>query len=221
MFFCLLNLFCTSSSLRLLKIIKLNLIPLFSKCAVALTAMLGAIWIINQKLITSGLLKFFFTGASHGSVTTRWKGIIDYWNIFLENPFFGVGLGAAPFYYALKEEGSLEGLLNSEILVKYCPTNAFTELLASLGLLGLIFFALFIFLLIQTFRSTHKIIDLSIEERINLIAMAVSLSVMFVVLQFNQSITRPYLWVHVGIFVGYAQTLKIKYRKQTLTITGQ
>ena len=38
--------------------------------------------------------KFFYVGLKHGSFLERWTGIVNCWHVFLENPFFGVGIGA-------------------------------------------------------------------------------------------------------------------------------
>jgi len=201
---------------KFFKIIKTNLVKLFSQCAGVLFILLGCMAFIKTELLTKGFLKFFFQGTSHYSIVHRWEGIVAYWNIFLENSIFGVGLGAGPFYYAQKKLGGFIDPFDPLIIAHYCPTNVFTEILASLGLVGILLFIIFLNLLIHTFRSTHRIPQLSSEEKINLIALALSVGVVLGALQFNQNITRAYLWVHIGIFVGYADSLRRKYQQEVV-----
>jgi hypothetical protein len=193
--------------LKYLKILQLNLLKLFSQITFLLISLFSLIWLINKKLIIAGFLKFFFSGTSHFSIQCRWQGIVDYWNIFLENPLLGVGLGAGPFYQAQNKLNSSPDLFDPTIVATYSPTNTLTEILASLGLLGSFLFTIFLFLLFRTFYRAYQIPSLSSEEKISLIAFILSIGVMLATLQFNQTITRPYLWVHIGIFVGYANSL--------------
>jgi O-antigen ligase len=189
-------------------IIKLSFFRLFSKFALIMGMIFSGLWVTNKELITDGFLKFFYSGLSHGSILIRWKGIVDCWNIFLDHPWLGVGLGALPFCIAQKELGTPLDLLDKTIPTDYAPTNATLEIFASLGIIGIILFAAFLYLMVHTFRSGLKIPQLEESERIHLIAFAISICVMIAVLQFNQSIMRPYVWVHVGMFVGYVQALK-------------
>lgn len=196
-----------------LKIIKINTLNIFKKFTLTFATLFIFIWFIDKKLIVSGFLKFFFHGVTHGSIVVRWQGIVDYWNIFMENPIFGVGLGSGPFYHAQMTTHGIIDLLDPLIVAQHTPTNALTEVLASLGLVGISLFIVFFYLLIRTFYTTYQISSLSSEERISLIAMILSIGVMLATLQFNQGITRPYLWVHIGLFVGYANILKKRHMR--------
>lgn len=193
---------------KILKIDLTEIVDILRKFILAFMFLFILIWCIDEQLIISGFLKFFFHGTSHGSIRIRWQGVVDYWNMFIEHPIFGVGLGAGPFYHAQKTIKGIINLLDPLIVAQHTPTNALTEVFASLGLVGVGLFTVFFFLLINTFRTTYRISSISSEEKINLIAMILSIGVMLATLQFNQGITRPYLWVHVGIFVGYANMVK-------------
>ena len=200
------------------KIITINLKKHLLKSSVIFISIFYLLWSLNHQLITHGLLKFFFSKHLHSSLAIRWQGMIDYWNIFLEYPLFGVGLGSGPFYLAQQKLASSVDLLDPAIVAHYSPTNILTEIFASLGLTGIALFTIFLFLLFETFYKTFKIFSLSSQERINLIAIALSVSVMLMTLQFNQSLMRSYVWVHIGIFVGYADSLRKRYPTKTFLL---
>lgn len=170
----------------------------------------GAFSFINSNLLAAGLLKFFYKGTSHASLQERWEGLVEYWNIFLENPIFGVGFGSGPYYLAQKKLGQAD-LLDPWILQHFAPMNVTTEVLAGLGGVGAICFCGFFYLLGKMFLAVIKIPQLAKEERLRFLALSLSLCVMFATLQFNQSIMRCYMWIHVGIFCGYAKYLQDRF----------
>ena len=197
-----------------LNIIKTRIRKLLFQFSISFTIMSVILWTMNKDLITSGFLKFFYSGVGHFSLQDRWRGLIEYWTIFLENPLIGVGFGAGPFYIA-QQKSSQVNLLDSSIFNRYCPMNATTEVLAGLGTLGALLFLYFFYFLINTFRTTLKIPTLTQEERMTLIALALSICVMFSTLQFNQSIMRSYMWIHIGFFCGYANALKNSIKRNS------
>ncbi len=187
----------------------ISLKQLIRKWLTASLILFSFLWIINKNLITKGLLKFFY-GRDLFSLTERWDGIVNYWNIFLSHPIFGVGFGCGPFHIAQKKGKAIGDYFDPAFIAAYNPTNVTTEVLAGLGIVGGALFLGFFFFLIQSFRSSLKL-PLSEEERIALIALALSVCVMFMTLQMNQSIMRSYMWIHVGVFCGYARHLQQKY----------
>jgi O-antigen ligase len=118
-------------------------------------------------------------------------------------------MGGGPYYLMLKERGYID-FSDTSIFAYLAPMNVTTEVLAGLGLVGAIGFGYFFYLLFRMFRRTLRL-SLSVEERRTLIALALSLCVCFATLQFNQSIMRAYLWIHTGIFCGYARALQHKW----------
>jgi hypothetical protein len=166
--------------------------------------------LIFPELVYTGFLKFFYFGFKHHSFQERWTMIVEYWNVFLKHPWFGTGLGGATAYL-LEEKGmgpvdySDPNLLKAPELV---ATNVTTELLAGVGLIGMASFFSFFFLLWNTFKKTFKMVSLKREERIDLVALAMSICVMLFTLQFNQSILRAYVWLHVGCCMGFAKKLQ-------------
>lgn len=163
----------------------------------------------------------FFTGLAfnHWSFVLRWKGMVNSWNVFIENPLFGVGLGGVGPYLFKRHSptGALpENLSELEI---YDPTNVLTEILASLGLYGfvaLIMLGIFIFYL---FKKTISLETVHQEDKQYAISLFVSLVVSMVVLQFNQGLFRTYLWVHTAMNVGFF--LKMIHLHERRTIYDQ
>ncbi|HSX26400.1 MAG TPA: hypothetical protein VLE89_05270 [Chlamydiales bacterium] len=166
---------------------------------------------LNRNLIEKGFLKFFYSGTQHFSFFIRWKGIIYFWNAFLDNLFIGVGLGGASTYMMKSLFGETVDPLDPLILDMVPATNVTMETLASLGLLGGIAFVYLFCTIIKSFKDALKIEYITEEEKLNLISFAISLCVVIFTLQFNQSIMRPYIWLHTGICVGYANYIKDKY----------
>lgn len=158
-------------------------------------------------LITNFFMKFFFFGfISHGSFFHRWAGIKNAWTVFCENRLFGVGLGGYPAYLFdafLRSHGQYiffeKELANQEVKGNYLklfePTNVFTEILASLGVVGVLAFVYLIFIVCKKAFGSFKN-----NLNINLI---ISLFVMIIVLQFNQGILRTYVWVHLAMVCGF------------------
>ena len=162
------------------------------------------VWLVFPDLISYGFLKFFyFDPSDHISFTSRWAGILNYWTVFSQHPWFGVGLGAGPFYLFQIYSAEHGNMLDTDVYNTYAPTNVTLEILSGLGVFGFSIFIWFIAALGRTFLRGLKIKGLNEIEKINLLAFALSLCVMFAALQFNQSIMRAYMWVHVGMFVGY------------------
>lgn len=189
---------------------QISIKKIFFKFFVVCLSGFSLLWIVNKKLLVSGFLKFFYSGLNHFSLQDRWRGLVEYWNIFLENPLIGTGLGSGPYYIAKQKLGYVD-VMDKWVLNYFSPMNVTTEILAGLGTLGGVAFLAFFILLIQLFRSALKVTNATENERTILIALALSVCVMLATLQFNQSIMRCYMWIHMGVFCGYARGLIEKY----------
>lgn len=163
-------------------------------------------------------MKFFFDGFSHYSFYERWSGIVNCWQTFLKNPFFGVGLGGVPPYlfqaWQSREDGFLF-LWHDALIVRavnpfkiFEPSNVFTEVLASLGILGILGFSVFLYGYGSLAAKALKTKD--DERRHFCLLFLISTFVMIVVLQFNQGLMRTYIWAHLGITCAYfVQTIRL------------
>lgn len=168
--------------------------------------------------------KFFMKGFTlHGSFLQRWAMIENAWNLFLERPLFGIGLGGIPsYFYDAWIEGSqkyrfvwqgifLEG--SDAGIKQFEPTNVITELLGSLGIVGLLAFA---FLIGTLFYYARKSLS---RAPISVINLAISVIVMLVVLQFNQSLLRTYIWTHFALC--FALIERIGFQTKSLSPASQ
>lgn len=157
------------------------------------------------------LFKFFVGEYGTSSFWCRWNGLVRCWNIFLEHPLVGVGMGGVSSYSSQKYFGVHIDPLDPMILDIYPGMNVTTEILASLGLLGVLGFIYLFYLIFKDFRATMRIPFLSREEKINVQAFAISLCVTAFTYQFSQSIMRSYIWVHIAICIGYLHLLQETY----------
>lgn len=172
-----------------------------------ITLMLGLLVLFPEDFLIT-FYKFFDLGfTKHWSITIRFQGIVNALSVFFDHMFFGVGVGGVgPYLFDQFHHGAIaEGLTEVEI---YDPTNAATELLASLGLIGLIGYVLLGARVWMVFkRSLEQSMQVSNEERKMAIALMLSLICSLCVLQFNQGLFRSYVWLHAGICFGYFQYL--------------
>lgn len=155
-----------------------------------------------------------FGTPSHSS-GTRIKEMIDTFMIFLNSPIIGYSLGGLPLAIA-----ELRGYhISTQLEAKnFEGMNIFIEVLAASGIIGYIFFILFIFLLFNTAKNTAKKLKyISCYNYIIIKALSFSLFWEFFILSMNQNILRPYLWVLIGmlsasIFVGKQVIYEAKIR---------
>lgn len=163
------------------------------------------------------MFKFFIGGFfTHGSFWCRWISLVRSWNIFLEHPLIGVGLGGVSPYTANKIYGLQMDALDPNIMAHYPSMNVTTEILASFGILGSLGFVYLFYQIYKDFKCTLQIPFLSKKELANVQAFAVSLCTTAFTYQFSQSIMRSYIWVHIALSIGYLYFLQSKYKISTL-----
>lgn len=147
-------------------------------------------------------LKFFFQPVnSLESFSDRFSGIKVCMKIWLKNPILGIGLGNIPSYcYEEFLLGNREMLYRYTSMIKeknflkvFEPSNVFTELLASLGLVGLFSFSFFFLTILKSFFLAYK------KRPMFSLNLIFSIFIMIFLLQINQGLFRTYVWVHLGI----------------------
>ncbi len=146
-------------------------------------------------------LKFFYFGLfSHHSFVERWFGLVNAVKVFWQNPVFGVGVGGVGPYLYLEKEGAYASTLQE--VERYDPTNVFTEVLASLGVFGLLCFA---FLGYQFFKAFKRFKNSELSPEIKRVgtALFLSLATTLIVLQCSQGLFRSYIWVQAAITLAY------------------
>lgn len=183
-----------------------NLIAMGAKVGVFLIVVMAALmWAISSATVIEidvlGVLLSFTNSSNNvyelsniARIGSQWAG----WYMFLDNPFFGVGYGQYPFYYAdyvpswawISGEVQLWGL-NITVSVMTPSHGIYTRLLAETGLMG--FFA-WLFILFSMLWGICRS-DVDADKKI-----CYSISIVVLVLfGFNADTFRIfYYWIFLG-----------------------
>lgn len=175
--------------------------------------MTGIWWMFPKQFIVT-FYKFFALGiTNHWSVRERWEGIQNAFYIFTQHPIFGVGVGGVgPYLYSEFYWGAIP--IDLQDVEKFDPSNVFSEILASLGIIGLGSFYLIARRYWKVFQlAMDYTIPIPINERRTIIALFLSLFVVIIVLQFNPGLFRSYVWVHAAVVLGYTRVILLQNRK--------
>lgn len=172
---------------------------LFMGC-VKLTLLLSLLAIIGIGLIGADNLPTLFAGlglfddSGSWSADTRLSSANDTLEVFLDSPLLGYSLGGVS-----SAIGALHGVYvdNIDLAKEYEGNSIFLEVLAASGLIGFIPFTFYIYLLITKPFALSRRLDTS--RATLLIGMTLALLFELAILQFNQVILRPYLWLHIAI----------------------
>jgi hypothetical protein len=177
---------------------------------IAICCALGGLlsWLFWEHFVLSFFKFFYFGFMAHGSFVARWDGIVSCFKLFLEYPVLGVGVGGVGPHLFAKNSFYDPNTISLQEVESFDPTNVFTEVLASLGVVGLLGFAILSFVFYRSFKRVMVTAQVSQPDKIAAIALFISLIVMLFVLQFNQGLFRPYVWIHAGIVFGYLNRLK-------------
>ncbi len=178
------------------------------KAILAFSLSVGLFTALFYEITLHSLFKFFYFGIEHLSFVARWDGIVASTKVFLTHPLLGVGLGGVGPYLFQKESLYDLKITTLEEFEAHDPTNCLTEILASLGLIGLIAFISLAALFHHTFRDVIEDISIDAFSKKTAIALFFSLIVMVIALQMNQGLFRPYIWIHAAVVYGYLYRLK-------------
>jgi hypothetical protein len=176
---------------------------------IAICCVLGGIlsWLFWEYFVMSFFKFFYFGFMMHGSFVARLEGIVSCIILFIEYPLLGVGVGGVgPHLFAKSSLYDTHPVTLQEV-ESFDPTNVFTEILASLGIVGLLGFAWLSFAFYRSFKGVIVSAQISQSDKIVAVALFISLILMMFVLQFNQGLFRPYVWIHAGIVYGYLNRL--------------
>lgn len=178
----------------------------------ALLAFTGTVLVstaLFYEIALHSLFKFFYFGfQNHLSFLARWEGILASCETFLQHPFLGVGLGGVStkrYHDHSVYDFKLDSLEDFEF---FDPTNCFTEVLASLGIVGLFAFMYLGWVFYRSFQKVMKDDAVDLESKKTATALFISLVVMIVALQMNQGLFRPYVWIHAAVVYGYFQRIR-------------
>lgn len=189
------------------------------KFCVAFTCLFCLLGIISPFLMQKFFLKFFYSGLGHGSFMERWTGIVNAWKVFLIHPYFGVGLGGYPSYmYDAFLSGTTQFTFHDFFfsdrlnpLKNFEPTNVFTEIMASIGIVGALAFVSVIFIFAVRAKNAIQI------DRTNGCGLLLSVLVMVIVLQFNQGVFRTYVWTHLALAFALLERIARETTEQSLS----
>jgi len=133
-------------------------------------------------------------GSSHSS-STRINELLDTLTVFAESPFIGYSLGGVS-----SAIGALRGvhITDLETAKGHEGMNVFAEVLAASGIIGGLVFAAYVALLFYLpIKFVRKSADSVFRPLVK--ALVISLGFELLILQFNQNILRPYLWMHIAV----------------------
>jgi hypothetical protein len=169
---------------------------------------IGAATIFIYETALNTLFKFFYFGFSHGSFAARWDGIVACCKMFIRHPILGAGLGGVSTERFQEESTYDFKMITLQEFEAYDPTNCLTEVLASLGLVGLMTFIYLGIVFYRAFQDVIKndAIDLSVKKTAT--ALFLSLAVMIIALQMNQGLFRPYVWIHAAVVYGFLSKVR-------------
>lgn len=124
----------------------------------------------------------------------RWPRLVATWDVFLENPFIGVGIGAYESYLELVDTAPYYDWVAWLAIEDLPAVNIYLELLSTVGILGTIPFLLFLYSLLRYCRFRHA----DIYQK----SATVAVLSMLILLNFASSYLRVYMWMTMGIFAG-------------------
>jgi O-antigen ligase len=124
--------------------------------------------------------------------------------LFQNSPLIGYSLGGIAPAIA-----QLHGVtdLDFESVKEFEGNSIFVEVLAASGIFGFIPFFLFVWSIVWKPLALSK--KLLSEQSKILVALSLSLIFEFVILQFNQVILRPYLWMHIAVLAACYSVFKL------------
>ena len=179
--------------------------------------------LLDEELRTRYLAGTGLESTAAHSRKVREGQLLNVWRIFVESPFIGYSLGGIAPNIALMEGAisvtetrGVREIVSMEDIKSYEGLNVTLEVLAASGIIGFLFYLLWI---LQLFRGGLRLSDrLKAQgfryEGILLGSLCFALLVELVILSFSQNILRPYLWILIGlinaVYFKLKSTLKQK-----------
>ena len=169
----------------------------------------GVLSLLFWEHFVLSFFKFFYFGfMTHASFAARWDRAVACLDLFFEHPWLGLGVGGVGPYLFANHSFYDTNPISLQEIESFDPTNVFTEMLASLGVVGLIGFLMLAFIFCRSFKRAITGPQISEPDKIVAVALFISLLLVIFVLQFNQGLFRPYIWIHMGIVYGYLHRLE-------------
>jgi hypothetical protein len=180
-------------------------------CGILLVAV-ALIYMINNP----DRFGFLFKGTglfdtSDSSFSMRFERSIQTFKVFIDRPsniIIGAGPGGAGAYMISYPEKFQLFADNFKRLWSTEPNTVFIEILASVGIVGFIFFSWFVINIFKRLWNLYKNNKLIEKYRTICLALFWGLVIELLILQFNQNYLRPYLWLHIGISIATVNTFE-------------
>lgn len=149
-----------------------------------------------------------FGTASHSTTSGRLPTFIDVFEVFAKSPIIGYSLGGVAS--ALAEHRNVY-ITDLSQLKSHEGVSIFAEVLAASGLIGIIpFVAYFVQLYRRSIQLIRRLHDSPLGNILKALLLALSFELL--ILQLNQNILRPYLWIHIAMLSTAYQVSKRHYR---------
>src|SRR6185312_11963478 len=194
------------------------LAPSFAVIALLSAAIIGTARELRDNPATM-LMLLNGTGLSNTaahSVVERENSFEDTLDAFVEHPVIGRSLGGVS--YAIGQAHG-EDLHSFEASKQFEGMNIFAEVLAASGVVGIIPFVFFLAALIGKPWKLAK--NIAPGNAALLRSLVRSLLFVLAILQFNQNILRPYLWIHVAILAtAYAAAQRYQLLRKHFSGSG-
>ncbi len=144
-------------------------------------------------------------GEETKSYSLRYARILETMRVFVDHPvnwFIGVGLGAIGAYMVNRPDQFGFTASSFEKIWSIEPSNVATEALAGMGIIG---FIIGTWLLISIGVKLWRIsTDSRISQKYRTIGQSLfwSYLLQILILQFNATFLRPYIWFHMGLCIA-------------------
>lgn len=183
--------------------------------AAVLSSMIAVFALVFRDLIARTFFKFFVVNfVSHGSFSQRWiGGFVNPWEVFLQKPLFGVGLGGVGSYIEANFDSGYflltpQAITNDADLKTFDCQNPTMDIVAGLGLFGVFCFIILVYFYVREFKRVLAMKSLAYEERANILSFVISILVVIFCWQTCPSLFRPYIWAHMAIALGYVYKVR-------------
>jgi O-antigen ligase len=201
-------------------VLRANLLALIPSCflltiAVVLVSVATMAWERNPAALLLFLNGTGVSDTAAHSVIQRESAFSDTLTVFTEHPLIGESLGGVSSGIAALHAYTVRSFEDSK---PFEGMNIFAEALAASGIAGI---APFIWFLIETTAKPLNIAKRASPLDSALIrALVRALLFAWAILQFNQNILRPYLWVHLAVLAAVCAAAQRLEAPQDARIAG-
>ncbi len=157
-------------------------------------------------------------GEETKSYSLRFTRILQTMGVFKDHPvnwFIGVGLGAIGAYMINRPDQFGIGATSFEGIWSIEPSNVATEALAGMGIIGFVIGAwLLVYIALRLWRISF---DSRIGEKYRVVSQSLlwSFILQILILQFNATFLRPYIWFHMGLCIAMVHCMEHYFIKNS------